>query len=175
MSPCAAGTVAAVTAINPAAAGRIPLERRADCLVMASGLLLLKAQLLAPSNPEEAEAAEAAAARHLELLDEITRMRVGADWLAARPQLGHAVFGRGESTPPQARPQAELYVAFLEATLAMLEGRGGEGRAGDRFHAHLPPKPARPLALPGRAPAHRRTARSATGGLVVRSDGPLRS
>ncbi|MBB5696153.1 segregation and condensation protein A [Muricoccus pecuniae] len=106
--------------------GRIPLERRADWLVMASGLLLLKAQLLAPSSPEEAEDARATAARRLELLDELARMRAGADWLAARPQLGHALFGRGQGTPPQARPQAELYVAFLEATLAMLEGREGQ-------------------------------------------------
>ena len=30
---------------------------------------------------------------------------------------------------PRARPQAELYVAFLEATLAMLEGEEGRGTA----------------------------------------------
>ena len=51
-----------VTAIE-SGEGRIPLERRADWLVMASGLLLLKAQLLAPSSPEEAEDARATAAR----------------------------------------------------------------------------------------------------------------
>ena len=107
--------------------GRIPLERRGDWLVMASQLLLLKAQLLAPTSPEEAEDARAAAARRLELLDELARMRAGADWLAARPQLGRAVFGRGQNTPAQARPQAKLYVAFLEATLAMLEGRDDRG------------------------------------------------
>jgi segregation and condensation protein A len=105
--------------------GRIPLERRADWLVMASQLLLLKAQLLAPSSPEEAENARAAAARRLELLDELSRMRAGADWLSARPQLGRAVFGRGQATPAPAKPKAELLVAFLEATLAMLEGREG--------------------------------------------------
>ncbi|MFH5927307.1 segregation and condensation protein A [Roseomonas xinghualingensis] len=107
--------------------GRIPLERRADWLVMASQLLLLKAQLLAPASPEEAEDARAAASRRLELLDELARMRAGADWLTARPQLGQLVFGRGQGTPAQARPQAELYVAFLEATLTMLEGREGQG------------------------------------------------
>jgi segregation and condensation protein A len=37
------------------------------------------------------------------------------------------VFGRQQTSPPQARPQAELYVSFLEATLAMLEGREGQG------------------------------------------------
>ena len=59
--------------------GRIPLERRADWLVMASGLLLLKAQLLAPSSPKQAEDARATAARRLELLRELARMRAGAD------------------------------------------------------------------------------------------------
>jgi segregation and condensation protein A len=107
--------------------GRIPLERRADWLVMASQLLLLKAQLLAPASPEAAEAAGAEAARRLEELDELARMRAAAAWLAARPQLGQAVFGRGQGSPPAPRPQAELYVAFLEATLTLLESREGQG------------------------------------------------
>ncbi|MBP0447826.1 segregation/condensation protein A [Roseomonas sp. SSH11] len=119
--------------------GRIPLERRAEWLVMASRLLLLKAQLLAPASQEEAEAAEAAAARRLEQLDELSRMRAGADWLAARPQLGRGVFGRGGSTPAQARPQAELYLDFLEATLAMLEG--GAGQAAEPAPTYRPRPP----------------------------------
>lgn len=119
--------------------GRIPLERRGDWLVMASQLLLLKAQLLAPTSPEEAEDARAAAARRLELLDQLARMRAGADWLAARPQLGRAVFGRGQGTLPQARPQAELYVAFLEATLAILEGRKGKGEPPTPIYRPRPP------------------------------------
>jgi segregation and condensation protein A len=107
--------------------GHTRLERRADWLVMASQLLLLKAQLLAPASPEAAEEAGAEAARRLEMLDELARMRAGADWLAARPQLGQRVFARGQGTPTPPRPQAELLVAFLEATLAMLEGREGQG------------------------------------------------
>ena len=119
--------------------GRIPLERRADWLVMASQLLLLKAQLLAPSSPEEAEDARAAAARRLDLLDELARMKAGADWLSCRPQLGRAVFGRGQGAPTQARPQAELLVAFLEATLTLLEGR--EGRTSAPIPAYRPSPP----------------------------------
>jgi segregation and condensation protein A len=109
------------------AGGGARLERRADWLVMASQLLLLKAQLLAPASPDAAAEAGEEAQRRLQQLDELARMRAGAAWLAARPQLGQVVFGRGQSTPAQARPQAELYVAFLEATLAMLEGREGTG------------------------------------------------
>jgi segregation and condensation protein A len=105
---------------------RIRLERRADWLVMASQLLLLKAQLMAPASPEAAEEAGAEARRRLEMLDELARMRAGADWLAARPQLGPRVFARGQGMPTPPRPQAELLVAFLEATLAMLEGREGQ-------------------------------------------------
>jgi segregation and condensation protein A len=106
---------------------RIRLERRADWLVMASQLLLLKAQLLAPASPEAAEEAGEEARRRLERLDELARMREAADWLAARPQLGQRVFARGQGAPTPPRPQAELLVAFLEATLAMLEGREGQG------------------------------------------------
>ena len=111
-----------------AGAGRVPLERRGDWLVLASQLVLLKAQLLCPVSPAAAEVAEAEASRRLGQLAELARMRAAAAWLAARPQLGTEVFARGQPIP-RARPQAELYVAFLEATLAMLEGEEGQGTA----------------------------------------------
>ncbi len=109
-----------------AARARVALERRGDWLVMATTLLQLKAQLLWPATPETAAQAEAEAARRLVALDALAQMRAAASWLSARPQLGHEVFprGRGEHTPS---PQAALYVAFLEATLVMLEGRDGQG------------------------------------------------
>jgi segregation and condensation protein A len=66
-------------------------------------------------------------------------MREAADWLAARRQLGQVVFGRGQSTPPQARPQAELLVAFLEATLTMLEGREGQATEAPPSYRPTPP------------------------------------
>jgi hypothetical protein len=110
-----------------AGVGRVPLERRSDWVVMASQLVLLKAQLLCPASPAAAEAAEAKAVRRIGQLAELARMRAAAAWLAARPQLGRSVFGFGQPTP-RAQPQAELYVAFLEATLAMLEGQERRGR-----------------------------------------------
>ena len=55
-------------------------------------------------------------------MTELARMRTAADWLSARPQLGLQVFARGQMKR-QSRPQAELYVAFLKATLAMLGGK----------------------------------------------------
>jgi segregation and condensation protein A len=82
--------------------GRIRLEHRAKWLVLASQPLLLKAQLLAPASPGAAEDAGAEARRRLSQLDELARMRAGAARLAARPQLGRALFGRGQTIPPQA-------------------------------------------------------------------------
>jgi len=119
--------------------GGARLERRADWLVMASGLLLLKAQLLAPASPEAAEEAGEEARRRLAQLDELARMQAGAAWLAARPQLGQEVFARGKGAPPAPRPQAELYVAFLEATLAVLESR--EGREAEAPPTYRPAPP----------------------------------
>lgn len=113
-----------------AARARVPLERRGDWLVMASTLLQLRAQLLWPATPQAAAAAQADAARRLAALDELARMRAAAVWLAARPRLGIDVFARGQHDRTPA-PQADLYVAFLEATLAMLEGRAGQGTETD--------------------------------------------
>ncbi|TPG38234.1 segregation/condensation protein A [Roseomonas nepalensis] len=120
-------------------AGSARLERRADWLVMASQLLLLKAQLLAPASQEAAEEAQEEARRRLEQLDELARMRAGAEWLAARAQLGREVFARGQVDPPAPRPQAELYVAFLEATLALLESREGQGAEAPTTYRPAPP------------------------------------
>jgi len=103
------------------------LERRADWLVMASDLLRLRAQLLAPSSPQAAEEAAAEADRRLGQLDELAAMKAAAAWLSARPQLGWDVFARGNQERAAPKPQAELYVAFLEAILVMLEGREGQG------------------------------------------------
>jgi segregation and condensation protein A len=127
-----------VGAIENSGSG-IRLERRADWLVMASHLLLLKAQLLAPASPAAAEEANEEARRRLAQLDELARMRIGAEWLSARPQLGQEVFARGQGAPAAPRPQAELYVAFLEATLSMLEDREGQGAEVPQTYRPTPP------------------------------------
>ncbi|MFT8246950.1 segregation and condensation protein A [Roseomonas sp. BN140053] len=105
-------------------AERIVIERRSDWLVLAAELVRLKAQLLAPPTPEVAAAAEAEADLRLAQLEQVAGTRAAAAWLSGRPQLGQAVFGRGwaEQRP---RPQAELLLGFLEATLALLEVRAG--------------------------------------------------
>jgi segregation and condensation protein A len=107
-----------------ASTARVPLEQRGNWVVLASQLVLLKSQLLAPASPAEAEGAEQAARRQIAQLEELAAMRAAAGWLAARPQLGHEVHARGRREQ-QGRPRGERILAFLEATLAMLEGRVG--------------------------------------------------
>nr|WP_282572334.1 segregation/condensation protein A [Roseomonas acroporae] len=128
------------TAALEAGADRVRLERRGDWLVMASELVRLKAQLLCPTNPREAAEAAAEADRRLGQLGELAAMRAAAAWLAARPQLGFDVFGRGQP-PRRVQPQAELVLSFLEATLVLLEGRAGQGGGAGAATATYRPSP----------------------------------
>ena len=72
--------------------GRVALEQRADWLVLATRLVLLRSRLLFPASPEEAATAERDAAVELRRLDELAFVRVAASWLQGRPQLGIDVF-----------------------------------------------------------------------------------
>jgi len=78
---------------------RVALERRADWLVMATRLVLLRSRLLCPESPEAAQAAERDAAAELRRLDNLVAMRAAAHWLGARPILGEVVFARGAPEP----------------------------------------------------------------------------
>ena len=100
----------------------VSLERRADWLVMATRLLLLRSRLLFPANPRSA--AEAAQEAHSEAhrLEQMMLVRAAATWLEQRPQLGCDVFAR-----PQGRhPRVSSYMALMEACLAVLRGREGQ-------------------------------------------------
>ena len=101
-------------------ATRVPVERRADWLVMATRLVLLRSRLLFPATPEAAEAAGREAEREVARLDELRFIRAAASWLQARPQLGHDVFARA---PPGADPRVASYMALMEACLTVLRGR----------------------------------------------------
>ena len=106
--------------------GQATLERRGDWLVMAAELVLLRAKLIAPATPEAAAQAETEAQRRIGQLQELACMRSAAEWIGAQPRLGQDVFGRGRRERA-GQPRGELLVAFLEATLVMLEGRDGQG------------------------------------------------
>jgi segregation and condensation protein A len=102
--------------------GQVSLERRADWLVLASRLVLLRSRLLFPSSPEAAVETEQEAGSELRRLEEMVFIRAAASWLTTRPQLGIDVFVR----PPATAPSREGgYVALMEACLVVLRGRGG--------------------------------------------------
>ncbi|MBK1662775.1 hypothetical protein CKO45_31905, partial [Paracraurococcus ruber] len=77
------------------AAGRVPLARVAEWVVMAAWLLALRSRLLLPAGLAEQDEAEREAADLRRRLADREAARRLADWLERRPQLGRAVFGRG--------------------------------------------------------------------------------
>jgi segregation and condensation protein A len=79
----------------------VPIERRADWVVLATRLVLLRSRLLFPASPEAAEAAERDAARELHRLAEMGFVRAVVAWLEARRQLGRDVFARPHGRDPR--------------------------------------------------------------------------
>lgn len=108
--------VAAVAQVSP----HVPIERRADWLVMATRLVLLRSRLLFPATPEAADEAERDAAWEVARLEGLGVVRAAAAWLQARPQLGQDVFARAPSGPD---PQVASYMALMEACLTVLRGQ----------------------------------------------------
>jgi segregation and condensation protein A len=102
-------------------AGSVPIERRADWLVLATRLVVLRTRLLFPESPDAAADAVREAEREIDRLNELARMRAAAFWLQARPQLGIDVFIRAPEEPVR----ESGYVALMEACLVLLRGRPG--------------------------------------------------
>ena len=114
----------------------VPIERRADWLVLATRLLVLRSRLLFAADPEVAEKAEQDAARALARLRELQLVKAASAWLEARPQLGRDVFGR----PRRERdPRVASYMRLMEACLAALRDRAGE--AAQDEPVYRPPVP----------------------------------
>jgi segregation and condensation protein A len=103
---------------------RVAIERRADWLVMATRLVLLRSRLLFPESPAAAAAAERDAASELRRIDDLAEARAAAAWLGARPVLGHDVFTRGAPERQGVHLDAAYEVdviAFLWASLSLFE------------------------------------------------------
>jgi segregation and condensation protein A len=96
----------------------VPLERRADWVVLATRLVLLRSQLLFPPSPEAAAAAEQDAVAEFARLGELAYARSLLGWLQRRPQLGIDVFALPAAEPPRQTG----YVALMEACLFVLRG-----------------------------------------------------
>ena len=110
----------------------VALERRADWLVMAARLLLLRSRLLFPSSPAAEQDAAGEPGLEGDWLDQILAVRAAATWLERRPQLGRDVFAR-----PTGRPnRVTSYMALMEACLTVL--RGIEGKPGNEVAVYVP-------------------------------------
>lgn len=112
---------------------RVALERRADWLVVATRLLLLRSRLLSPANPD-AEEAEQDIAREARRLDDMMFVRAAAAWLDGCSQLGRDVFAR----PQGPNPRVLSYMALLEACLTVLRGREGQPGAEEPVYRPAP-------------------------------------
>jgi segregation and condensation protein A len=102
----------------------VAIERRADWLVMATRLVLLRSRLLFPESPAAAKAAQRDAATELRRIDDLAEVRAAAAWLGEQPVLGEDVFARGapDRLGVYAEPEDEVdVIAFLWASLSLFE------------------------------------------------------
>jgi segregation and condensation protein A len=107
----------------------VPIERRADWLVMATRLVLLRSRLLFPESPGAAEAAARDAAAALLRIDALAAVRAAAAWLGDQPVLGQDVFARGAPDRLGVYVEAEDAVdviAFLWASLSLFDDDMGD-------------------------------------------------
>jgi segregation and condensation protein A len=95
-------------------------ERRAEWLVLAAQLVLLRSRLMFPATAAASEAAEREATGAIARLEALAFLRAAASWLQARPQLGQDVFARSAKGTD---PRAASYMALMEACLTVLQGR----------------------------------------------------
>jgi segregation and condensation protein A len=105
-------------------ADRVAIERRANWLVMATRLVLLRSRLLFPESPLAADVAQRDAATELRRIDDLTEARAAAAWLGDQPVLGQDVFARGapDRVGVYAEPEDEVdVIAFLWASLSLFE------------------------------------------------------
>jgi segregation and condensation protein A len=103
---------------------RVAIERRADWLVMATRLVLLRSRLLFPESSAAAAAAERDAASELRRIDNLTEARAVAAWLGRQPVLGQDVFTRGAPEAQRVDLDANYEVdaiAFLWASLSLFD------------------------------------------------------
>jgi segregation and condensation protein A len=103
---------------------RVAIERRADWLVMATRLVLLRSRLLFPESSAAAAAAERDAASELRRIDDLAEVRAAAAWFGRQPVLGQEVFTRGAPETQGVHRDAAYEVdviAFLWQSLSLFE------------------------------------------------------
>ena len=97
----------------------VAIERRADWLVVATRLLLLRSRLLFPASPQAKAQAAREAGREIERVQQMAATRAAMAWLEGRPQLDQEAFAR----PHGHSQRVTSYMALMEACLTVLRGR----------------------------------------------------
>ncbi len=111
-------------------AQRIRLELAADWLVMAAWLTWLKSRLLLPPDSVAADEGEQAADMLALRLADLQSIRLAAQWLDQRPQLGRDVFGRGAPEAHVALDRSGLAAGMPGLLRAYVAARrGGQPRS----------------------------------------------
>lgn len=106
-------------------AANTPLSRKADWVVTAAWLLLLRSHLMLPAGDARQKAAAAQADRLRGQLLSAQEARALARWLDERPQLGRDVFARGVAEPDLGRTSDRAgfdRIEFLWGCIALFEG-----------------------------------------------------
>lgn len=110
------------------------IELAADYLVMAAWLAYLKSRLLlpdpAPSDQPSAEDMATALAARLRRLEQI---RIVAEQLMTRPQLGREIFGRGDPEPVEVIKRPEWTATLFDLLTAYSQRRQKQALARVRF------------------------------------------
>jgi len=102
----------------------MPLAQKADWVVMASWILLLRSNLMLPQEEEQKKEAETEAGRLRDRLLALQEIQALAGWLQRRPQLGRDVFPRGIAESPgqaMAEPGSIDVVGFLWAAMELFD------------------------------------------------------
>jgi segregation and condensation protein A len=104
----------------------MPLAQKADWVVMASWILLLRSNLMLPQEEEQKNEAETEAGRLRDRLLALQEIQALAGWLQRRPQLGRDVFARGVAESPwqgraMAPPGSIDVVGFLWAAMELFD------------------------------------------------------
>lgn len=111
---------AAAAALEALGEGRATLGEAATWTVMAASLVALRSRLLMPPDEEERQEAEQAAEALRRAALQREHMRLLADWLGRRPQLGRDVFARGRPDGRIASAPNQVDVATPVHSLARL-------------------------------------------------------
>jgi segregation and condensation protein A len=106
------------------APARMPLGQKADWVVMASWILLLRSNLMLPQEEKGQQEAETEASQLRNRLVALQEVQALAGWLQRRPQLGRDVFSRGVAEWPAqgtAAAQSVDIVGFLWAAMELFD------------------------------------------------------